>query len=163
MKFIYLTLLIALSSFTQAETKTENKKGVEALSPQLRQLLSEEMQALQTGMMSIIPAYVSGDWAQIAATAKKMKNSYIMKQQLSKNQAHELHSTLPAAFIEQDQHFHYLAGMLQHVAENKKPELIHFYFSEMNKACMACHKKFAQHRFTAFSTTKQTKEDHHGH
>lgn len=38
-----------------------NTVGVEALSAELRGLLSQEMQASQRGMMSVIPAYVSGN------------------------------------------------------------------------------------------------------
>ena len=38
---------------------TEMAVGVEALSRELRDLLSQEMIALQSGMMSIIPAYNS--------------------------------------------------------------------------------------------------------
>ena len=133
----------------QHQDDNENKtvKGVEALSPDLRELLTQEMQALQTGMMSIIPAFVSGNWAEIESTANKINNSYILKQNLTESQMHELHSLLPPEFIEKDQRFHYLAGMLEHAAKNKKPELINFYFSEMNESCVGCHTQFATHKF----------------
>ncbi len=39
--------------------------GAEALSDDLRLLLSKEMLAIQSGMMAIIPAYVSGNWGEI--------------------------------------------------------------------------------------------------
>ena len=137
MKTIINLILIAvlIPSITYAEDEHHREmnkasEGVEALSHGLRDLLSQEMQALQQGMMSIIPAYISGKWAEIEHTAGKMKNSYILKQSLSKQQKAELHSILPKGFIEKDQRFHYLAGMLEHAAKNKKPELINFYFSE---------------------------------
>lgn len=135
--------------------------GVEALSSELRGLLSEEMKALQNGMVSIIPSYVSGNWDEIATTAAKMQNSYILKQRLSKEQMEELHHALPPRFIEMDQNFHYLAGMLSHAAVMKKPELVNFYFSEMNQACQSCHSQFAQHKFPAFAPTRKKvqKED----
>jgi len=38
---------------------------IESLSPELRDLLQKEMAALQNGMMSKIPAYVSGSWNEI--------------------------------------------------------------------------------------------------
>ena len=44
------------------------------------------MQALQNGMMAIIPAYVAGDWHQIKEIALKMKQSYIFQQQLTAEQ-----------------------------------------------------------------------------
>ena len=100
--------------------------GVESLSHVLRHLLIQEMQALQTGMMSIIPAYVSGNWTEIESTANKMNNSYILKQNLTESQMHEMHSVLPQEFIEKDQRFHYLAGMLEHAAKSKKPEPVSY-------------------------------------
>lgn len=133
--------------------------GIEALTPDLRDLLAREMQALQTGMMAIIPAFVSGNWTEIETTAHKMKNSYILKQSLTEKQAHQLHSVLPPAFIEKDQRFHYLAGMLEQAAKHRKPELVNFYFSEMTNSCVSCHSAFAQHKFPALASGK-TDHDH---
>jgi hypothetical protein len=159
-------LTVLVSSLSYGEEKNnhhgnEHVVGVEALSPDLRDLLSKEMQALQSGMMSIIPAFVSGNWSEIATTAGKMKNSYILKQSLTESQASELHSVLPPVFVEKDQRFHYLAGMLEHAAKNKKPELINFYFSEMNESCVNCHTMFARHKFPALSPREQNGEHRH--
>jgi len=164
--FSRITLLLILfptMCFGADKLKHEghkNDSGVEMLSLDLRALLSKEMQALQDGMMSIIPAYVSGNWDEIQTTAEKMKNSYILKQSLTESQVQELHSVLPHAFIEKDQRFHYLAGMLAHAAKNKKPELINFYFSEMHESCAGCHAMFATHKFPGL---KPTKSDTHSH
>ena len=136
------------------------RQGVEALSPGLRDLLTREMLALQQGMMSVVPAYASGDWKQIESIAAKIKDSYILQQSLTAEQKKELHSVLPTEFIKKDQHFHYLAGMLEHVAQAKKPELVNFYFSEMNQACADCHAAFATHKFPAF---RQEQKDDHAH
>ena len=141
----------------EAHTKTS---GVEALSPDLRNLLSKEMLALQDGMMSIIPAYISGNWSEIETTAEKMKSSYILKQSLTESQAKELHSVLSPEFIEKDQRFHYLAGMLEHAAQSKKAELINFYFSEMNESCANCHAAFATHKFPALNPAKKVRHAH---
>ena len=144
---------------THAREKNAQRQGVEALSPGLRDLLTREMLALQQGMMSVVPAYASGDWKQIEIIAAQIKNSYILQQSLTDKQKEELHSLLPPEFIEKDEHFHYLAGMLEHVAQAKKPELVNFYFSEMNQACADCHAAFAAHRFPAFRQ-EQKKGDH---
>ena len=151
-QIIFLTIFIPALSFGGEH---EDKTGVEALSPNLRALLSQEMNALQDGMMSIIPAYISGNWAAIESTAHKIKSSYILKQSLTENQVKELHSKLPHEFIEKDQRFHYLAGMLEHAAKSKKPELVNFYFSEMNEACASCHSKFATHKFPALGSNNK--------
>jgi len=157
---LYLTLLTFLvpsmgyAADKHALEKNESNTGVEALSPDLLDLLSREMQAIETGMMSIIPAYASGNWKEIETTAKEIKSSYILKQSLTESQAKELHSLLPPAFIEKDQRFHYLAGMLEHAAKNNKAELINYYFSEMNESCVSCHSKFATHRFPSLAASK---------
>jgi hypothetical protein len=167
MKFLIhiVLLVILLPTISYGEEKLKHKEsdnvsGVEALSHDLRNLLSQEMQALQSGMMSIIPAYTSGDWSEIETIAGKIKNSYILKQSLTENQVKELHSVLPHEFLEKDQRFHYLAGMLEHAAKNKKPELINFYFSKMNESCVNCHTVFATHKFTELTAKKKDKHTH---
>ena len=159
-----LAVLIPTMSYGEEKHNHEGNEipvGVEALSPDLRDLLSQEIQALEKGMMSIIPAYNSGNWGDIETTGKKIKDSYILKQNLTEKQVKELHSVLPHAFIEKDQRFHYLSGMLEHAAKNKKEELINFYFSEMNESCLGCHSVFAIHRFPALSSKE--KEAEHSH
>ncbi len=166
--FIYLVCLsLLLPTMVYAENKSQHAEhkitsGVEALSSDLRDLLSREMRALESGMMSIIPAFHAGEWDKIAATAGKMKNSYVLKQKLSESQARELHTLLPPSFIEKDRQFHYLAGMLEHAAKNRKAELINFYFSEMNRSCPACHTLFATHKFPALLPAKAD-EQHSQH
>ncbi len=135
--------------------------GVQSLSPELRGLLSKEMLALQDGMKSIIPLYVAGKWDEIAHIASKMKSSYILKQNLTKAQMHELHTSLSDAFLKSDQQFHYLSGMLSHAAEMKKPELVGFYFSKLSESCVSCHSQFAMHKFPAFASKERSKKHHH--
>lgn len=157
-----LTLVSSTSSYAERHVSHDRntQSEIETLSSGLRVLLSKEMLALQDGMMSIIPAYAAGDWQAIEAIAYKMKNSYILKQSLSDKQKHELHSTLPEAFITLDQQFHYLAGMLEHVAAKQKKELVGFYFSELSNACISCHASYATHTFPALDS----KNDHsHSH
>ena len=151
-RIMLLAILLPTMSFGEDKLKHEvheNASGVEMLSLDLRNLLSKEMLALQSGMMSIIPAYISGNWEEIETTAEKMKSSYILKQSLTESQMKELNSVLPDEFIKKDQRFHYLAGMLEHAAKNEKPELVNFYFSEMNESCVDCHAAFATHKFPA--------------
>jgi hypothetical protein len=45
--------------------------------------------------------------------------------------------------------------MLQHAAKHKKPELINFYFSEMNESCVGCHTAFATHKFPNLKSPKK--------
>ena len=126
-------IAILVPSFSCAEGKlnheaNESASGVESLSPELRALLTQEMQSLQNGMQSIIPAYVSGNWSEIEQIANKMENSYILKQSLTDEQEKELHASLSASFLKLDQQFHYLSGMLKHAAKNKKIRISRFLF-----------------------------------
>jgi hypothetical protein len=153
---IIIFFLAVLPSINYAEGMhnhevKNNISGVESLSPELRELLKNEMLALQKGMMSIIPAYVAGNWSEIEKIAQKMKSSYILKKSLTDKQVEELHTSLPASFIKLDQHFHYLSGMLNRAAKNKKSELVGFYFSKLSESCVSCHAQYAVHKFPAFA------------
>ena len=137
--------------------------GVEALSAPLREALSAEMLALQGGLMSVIPAVVAGQWDEVARIGAQMRDSYIMQQALTAEQRRELHDTLPASFLELDARFHYLAGMLNHVAEAKKPELVGYYLGAMTETCVTCHARYAQAKFPAFAEAAAIPVHDHRH
>jgi len=155
----FLALLIPSICHGEANehhTTDKSHSGIVDLSPGLRSLLSQEMLQLQQGMTEILPLYVAGSWAEIASIADKMEASYVMKQRLSAEQRHELHTKLPGAFIELDQQFHYLSGMLAHAAKMEKSELVGFYFSKMTETCLSCHSQYATHRFPALAPAAQS-------
>ncbi|NOQ37052.1 MAG: hypothetical protein GQ569_14365 [Methylococcaceae bacterium] len=169
MKASYLKILITTLAFTlpltvNAEDEHHQTQASEntalALPADIKPLLTKEMQQIQLGMMNLLPAISSGQWDKIAEIAKEMQGSYIMKQQLTKEQMQTLHKTLPPAFIGLDQNFHRLAGMLAHVAEERKSELVNFYFYKLTESCGQCHSQYAQQRFPAFAE-QGNKEHHH--
>ena len=166
MNFFNLKLLVALicsvlSFNIQAESNLHEKNTILLQLPvDIKPLLLEEMQQLQQGMISLVPAIVSGNWDEIANIAKKMQHSYIMKQKLTSLQMQSLHQSLPLNFIDLDHNFHRLAGMLAHVAEEKKMELVNFYVYKLTESCVQCHSKYAQQRFPRLNNfSKPTK--HH--
>lgn len=164
--FIGLAILLAAIFSLNAEDRSDKstlktEKGIEMLSPDLRVLLSQEMQALQKGIISMIPELVSGNYEEVAKTATKIQNSFILEQKLTKEQKDELQQRLPAAFVEIDEGFHKDAGMLAEVAKDKNGELANFYFSKMINACTNCHSRFARDRFSAFRDKKE--ESGHKH
>lgn len=165
-KLVQLTLLAVLiptlchgEENISREVKGEHS-GIAALSPELRELFSREMVELQNGMMAMIPLYISGNLGEIANIARKMESSYVLKQNLSKSQVHELHSKLPSSFIVLDQQFHYFAGMLEHVANMEKIELVGFYISKMSETCVRCHTEYATDRFPALAPKRQDEHSH---
>jgi len=156
MKKIMIIMLLSISAFSvQAES------GVESLSPELRSLLGKEMQSLQKGMQAILPAYVSGNTHEIVRIAQNIKNSYVMKQSITKEQKHELMEKLPKSFLKLDQKFHQYAGMLAHVAEENHTELIGFYYSKLSETCLSCHSEYATHKFPALKPSKMENGHHH--
>jgi len=125
-------------------------QGVEALSPELRSLLSQEMLALEKGMHSIFSNLIAGDYEKIALKAEKIQNSFILKQKLTPSQRKELQSKLPQAFIQLDQSFHEMAGELLNAAEFEDEEASVKLYSKMSRTCIQCHSTYAQERFPSF-------------
>lgn len=158
---ISLTLLIASCSDMYLSHQQPEPRAHAAHRPldgAVLQLLRQEMQAIQTGMMSLVPAIASGDWVKVSEIANNIEGSYILKQQLTAEQRHDLHKSLPAEFVKRDQAFHHSAGMLAHAAEMGNVDVVNFYFYKLNTACVECHSEFALERFPLLKP-KQSK--HH--
>ena len=144
-----------------ASAGKDDDDDVEKLSTDIRLLLQKEMVALDLAMKGIVSANAAGDYKQISLIAKQIKDSFILKQSLTKQQKHELHNKLPVDFIKQDEQFHYFAGMLVHAAKNNKSELVVFYYSKLFEACSTCHKSHAKHRFAKFGELRKPNEHTH--
>ena len=138
--------------------KPQTAQGVQ-LSPDLLTLLNQEMGLIQQGMMDMVPATAAGEWDKVSAIGIKIKQSFILKQKLTKTQKEELHRVLPQQFIEMDMDFHKSAGMLAHAAEMKNADVVNFYLYKMNAACVSCHGKYAAERFPGLA--KEGDEEHH--
>ena len=160
-KLLVIFIVSILSFNIQAESNVHEKNATTLQLPtDIKPLLLEEMRQLQQGMMNLIPAIVSGNWDEITNIAKKMQHSYIMKKKLTSEQMQALHKSLPAAFIHLDHNFHRSAGMLAHVAEEKKMELINFYIYKLTESCVQCHTKYAQQRFPALNNFSKSTKHH---
>lgn len=136
-------------------------EGVEDLSKETRILLRSEMSAIATGMNNLFAAYYSGDFKEVSRIAKNIEDSFILKKEMTQGQRHEIHTVLPKGFLRRDKQFHYNAGMLAHVAEKGKDELVGFYFSELAKGCIGCHSEYAKDRFGHLVKPKKEVEEHH--
>lgn len=118
-----------------------------ALSPELLELLREEMQGISGGVQALVPAIATGDWKTIAEISARIRASYIMEQKLTAAQKEELEAALPEVFKLMDANFHREAGNLGRVAEARDAELTVFYFFRMVESCVACHSAYATTRF----------------
>ncbi len=164
--FLLFVFVIVLGFSDKAYTEDMHKTGPSKknqinLSSELKHILSMEMNAIQKGMIELVPAIASGNWQKIEEIGEKIRDSYIMKQRLSKDQIEELHHSLPPMFQELDHSFHKAAGMLAHTAKMKNTELVSFYFYKLNDACTKCHSKYATRRFPSFIDKSGHDEHHH--
>ena len=141
--------------------ESHGNSSIENLSPDIRILLVDEMKAIERGMKRIIPAYAAGDSKTIASIGKNIKDSFLLKQNLTAVQKKEIQHRLPLSFIKLDELFHYNAGMLEHAANNNKQELIGFYFLQLLDSCSNCHRTFARHSFPHFN--EGIKSNTHSH
>lgn len=162
--FFTLSLLLTASCSELHITEKQDHPSVQhahmQLDADIQQLLQQEMQAIQTGMMSLVPAIASGDWKKVTEIGKNMEGSYLLKQKLSTEQRHALHKSLPAAFIKYDQAFHHSAGMLAHAAEEGHSDIVSFYFYKLSAACVECHSEFATERFPNLAVKKSVGHHH---
>lgn len=158
-KSLLIVIVFAAAAVVYADDHAE--KGVESLSPEVRSLLSKEMVAIQDGMKSVVSAYASGNSEEIASIAKQIKNSYILKQDMTRQQMHELHQKLPLSFVQLDQQFHSYAGLLEEAATKNNDELIGFYYSKLIESCSNCHSQHAKHKFPAFA--ERDEKNTHSH
>ena len=74
------------------------KQGLESLTPGLRALLSKEMVAVEKGMKDMFSDMIAGKYGKVSQTATKISNSFILKQNFTKEQKLELKSKLPKEF-----------------------------------------------------------------
>lgn len=162
---ILATCWFVSTSQAAGEKQPENhntEKGFELLlSHDLSVLLNQEMNEIESGMTKIIPAISAGNWGTITHIAKKIKNSFILKQKITPQQKEELHSSLPKEFIAMDRSFHSTAGKLAHAALDHDGELVNFYFYKLHEKCTKCHSKYASERFPNFKSVQQGKGDQH--
>ncbi|MFP3873099.1 MAG: hypothetical protein ACLFQT_11670 [Thiohalophilus sp.] len=158
---LYLSLfLIVAVSIPMRGALAEDSEPLLAGQSELRQLLQQEMQALEKAMAALSRALPQGQWHDVGKTAGQIHDSFIFQQKLTAKDRKTLQQTLPEGFIRQDRAFHQQAKKLQHAAESQDAELSLFYYSKMLESCVTCHSQFATHRFPSLV---EGGSDHDGH
>ena len=130
-----------------------------SLSPPLLNLLRTEMRELASGVQGIPLSLATGDWKSIHATSVKIRDSYIMAQELTPAQASELGEALPEHFKHLDAEFHHRAEKLAEAAAAHDPERVAFQYSRLLESCAGCHSAFASERFPGFA--RRAPQGHH--
>ena len=130
------------------------------LTPKLRAALLAEMAGLKTGIAELSVSLAGGEWEQTAQRAALIRDSYIMKQKLSRAELEQLEHSLPADFVAMDQRFHRHAEGLAQAAHRQDHELAVFYFAKMLEGCGSCHARYATHSFPGYRRTQPAPHAH---
>jgi hypothetical protein len=132
------------------------------LSPEVRSVIVQEMQAIDAAMRTIHSALVAGDHATVAREAHHIHDSFVLAQTLSPAQRDEIGRVLPPSFVAADRQLHQLAARLAVAAEESDAHLARLWFQEMTRACQACHAEHAAPRFPGLSPPAADDSGHHG-
>jgi hypothetical protein len=131
-----------------------------SLSPKLHAALVMEMLGVKKEVAELSGLIAMGEWKAVAQQAERIRDSYIMKQKLTREELEELERALPADFVEKDSQFHRHADRLAHAALEHNYELEVFYFSKMMEGCGSCHARYATDVFEGFKTADRTDVAH---
>ena len=144
-------LLLACLATGALRAETSDGGQELALSTEVRELLRAEMREVATGTQQLAVSIAGADWATVAATANRIRASYIMAKRLSSVQRAELEGALPERFKLLDAGFHDRAGRLAAAATAHDAELTVFHYSRLVETCTTCHAEFARTRFPGFA------------
>lgn len=122
------------------------------LPPRVRALLTEEMLAILRSSQTILEALVRGQHEIVAEQARRIHESFILKQRMTPEDRAALLDAATPAFLRKDEAFHALADRLADAAQRRDHAEQRRLFGEMLDACAACHREHAADRFPALST-----------
>ena len=117
------------------------------LPKKIHRVLSAEMNRIQNGMTNLAVAIPAGHWKDIIENSKKMKEGYIMKKKLSKEQMETFNNSLPPGYLELDREFQEAAGRLISASGERDGKKVSLHFYKLTESCIKCHAKYATKRF----------------
>ena len=156
---IAVSSLAAVSVHSYAEGPHTQQKSI-SLSPEVLNLLREEMREIAGGVQGVALSLATADWRSIEETSTRIRASYIMEKKLTPAQAKELADALPEQFKQLDAEFHQRAEKLGAAATAHDSELAVFHYSRLVESCVRCHASFAGKRFPGFDSPESL-EHHH--
>ncbi len=129
-----LTAALVLAFSAQADESVSPK-----LTPNLRQLLQQEMIAVRQASQEILDALVMGRDDVVASRAQAIHDSFIMAWSLTDEERQILKQTLPPAFVALDKNLHATAGAQSAAARTGNRPGQHKPFAAMIDICAMCH------------------------
>jgi hypothetical protein len=132
---VFVTAGYTFITFNSARAQREkiNEGSEIKLLRKTHRALTAEMNALQNGMTNLVIAIPAGRLGEVAETAKKMKEGYIMKEVLLKEQMEEFKRSLPKGYTEIDREFHEILGKLSDSAQEKDREHVNYYYYKLTE------------------------------
>ncbi|NIS38100.1 hypothetical protein GWN91_02770, partial [Candidatus Saccharibacteria bacterium] len=110
-------------------------------------VLRQEMRKIEVGMGQLLSNLAQGRGIEAEKIARNIHDSFILKQELSKEDLEQLISLLPKLFVKLDRGFHQSALEVAEAAGQNQFAKAIVSYSEMAQACVNCHSQFATHRF----------------
>lgn len=156
---IIISSLAAVSVQSYAAEPHAQQGGI-VLSPDVLNLLREEMREIAGGVQGVALSLATANWRSIEETSTKIRASYIMEKKLTSAQAKELDKALPEHFKRLDAEFHQRAEKLGTAAAAHDPELAVFNYSRLVESCVDCHASFAGNRFPGFASQEALGHHH---
>jgi len=137
------SMAVANSPVPALESSSEPKAIAESLPPKLRKFLKKEMHLLAEAGRTMEAALAEGDSKTVKGLAKRMHESFIMKQELTTMDLRELKAIVGEDFVTRDKAFHAMADELSKAAKAGDAAKQQMLFGKMVRACASCHAAYA--------------------
>ena len=142
------TLLITI---TLAVLPAQAEDVTSELNPKLRGLLQKEMVGIEAAMKEVYSAIIRGNHEVVQEKGQAIHDSFILKQEMTKEDRKALKASVPKPFLKLDQKFHRQASKLAEAGGEKNTRKQKQFFDRMTDACVSCHSRFVNDRFSGLT------------
>jgi len=101
------------------------------LTSRLQDLLRREMVSVEAASRDILSALVAGRDERVADLAQQIRDSFILRQEMTAADRQDLMAVVPEDFVRMDRRFHELSAGLAEAAEAGDRQLQHERFARM--------------------------------
>lgn len=112
-------------------------------------LIRSEMTRVEPAMQQLLSLIARGNATMGAHVAREIEGTFVLKGSMTPAERQEMAAALPAGFVEIDRQFHHRAGELADRLERGDFGGAVEVYSDMTRACVTCHSRYARHRFPA--------------
>lgn len=156
---IIITAFFISPALIIAENINKGDKNHIKMSRKFHRILSAEMNIIQNSMNALAIAIPSGNWEEIAVTAKNMTERNIINNKLTKEERITFDNSFPDGYREIEHDFFKSADMLSDAAEKHNVQFVSLFYSKLNENCILCHSRYSEDRFPGFKDVPVIHED----